>query len=90
MRDHRRELGISQRGGGADEAGDQEGQDHARPGEAGAGADQRQDAGADDRADAERHEMRPAERAMELVRGVGGRRGDGLERPEEGVRHAPR
>jgi hypothetical protein len=63
--DHGRDLGISKRGAGADQAGNGEGEDHRRAGLAGADADQRQDAGADDRPNAERDEVRPAERLLE-------------------------
>src|SRR3546814_12467546 len=57
--DHRRHLGIGERGAGADHAGDEEGEDYRRPGLVGAEADQREDAGADDRDHAERDQMRP-------------------------------
>ena len=60
-RNHRRQLGISERGAPADQAANDEGEDHRRPGALGADSDQRVDSGADDRADSQRDEVRPAQ-----------------------------
>uniref|UniRef100_A0A0N5A0R0 Carbamoyl-phosphate synthase (glutamine-hydrolyzing) n=1 Tax=Parastrongyloides trichosuri TaxID=131310 RepID=A0A0N5A0R0_PARTI len=69
-RHHRRHFGVGQRGAGADEARDQEGQQDGRAGLVRADADQGQDAGADDGAHAHRHQVRPAEVARQ-ARGAG-------------------
>ena len=68
--DHRRHLGVGQRGAGADRPGDQERDDHRRPGQARADPDQRVDAGADDGPDPERDQVRPVQRRLQpaLVR----------------------
>ena len=68
-RDGGRHLRIAQRRAGADRTGDDEAQQHRRPGAVRTDADQRQDAGADDRADAERDQVRPRQRPGELLPG---------------------
>ena len=68
-RDHGRHLGIGQRRGGADDAGDGEGEDHRRPGLGRADAGQGEDPGADDRPDPQGDQMRPAQGRLQPVLG---------------------
>ena len=63
-RDHRGQLGVTERGEPGDDAGEDEGDQHRRPGVVGGGvAGDDEDAGADDAGDAEQGEAEGAERA---------------------------
>ena len=64
-RDHRRNLGVSERRAGADQAGDREGQDDRRTGLPRPDPDQSENAGANDRAHTERDEVRPRQCLLE-------------------------
>src|SRR5262249_36422922 len=77
---HARELGVTEAGEGAGDAGEDHGEDEARSGVVSSDvAGEDEDAGADDGADAEEEEGAGAERAVEVFGlGVGDEASDGF------------